>query len=117
MKSADLSLEVLRAASIVERKGLTQQMIAQATGASQSQVSRILGGRCRRRSKAFEAVCKYVHHFDHRVSIGEVRRNTELMQALASTWDGTAAHSHALAAVIRSLHGLALAPPARRATT
>ena len=86
--------------------GLSQADIAAAIGASQSQVSRVLSGSGRRRSRLFDEVCKYV--FSIRLNGEPKARLTspELDQAVAAVWDGTAEHARALALVIRSLGGL-----------
>jgi transcriptional regulator with XRE-family HTH domain len=89
--------------------GLTQEDIALALGISQSQVSRVLSGRSGKRSKLLDRICKYAFRANKGVSLQLVRETPELIEALASTWDGTPAHSAALAAVIRSLS--VLRPP------
>lgn len=91
---------------IAKARKITQKEIAEATGASQSQVSRVLSGVSRKRSKLKAEICKYVNNAAQSVSVDSVRRNDELMAALAATWDGTPKHSFALAAVIRSLRVL-----------
>ena len=94
--------------------GLTQQRIAVAVGASQSQVSRILAGVGSRRSKLFERVCKYVFSASGGASIGAPEKNAALMAALGDVWDGTPGHADALALVIRSLGALGAATPKAR---
>lgn len=98
----DFNAEALLAAQQARRTGLTQQHIARAVGASQSQVSRVLSGRSRRRSNLLDKVCKYVLTAR---STKQVRpdRSPELMEALKSVWDGTPKHAQVLALVIRSL--------------
>ena len=86
--------------------GLTQEHIAKAVLASQSQVSRILSGRAVRRSHLFDEICIYVNNAAKGVSSEVVRDNDELIDAIANVWDGTAHHARALAEVIRSLGGL-----------
>lgn len=109
MTKIDLQARALRAAQIFKSKGLTQIEIACALDASQSQVSRILNGRALRPSRLFEELCIYAENIVRKTSIDAIRSNHELVGALAETWDGTAAHSKALAAVIRSL--ALLVPP------
>lgn len=82
---------------------ITQQQIAEAIGASQSQVSRILSGSSRRHSKLFAEVCIYVENAARGISPEVVRENDVLIEALASVWDGTAHQANAIATVIRSL--------------
>lgn len=92
--------------------GLTQSDIALAVSASQSQVSRVLAGKSVGRSRLYNEICIYVNNALRGVSPEAVRENEELIEALASVWDGTAHHATALAAVIRSLGELK--PVARR---
>ena len=93
----------LRAADVCRQRGITQVQIAEAVGASQSQVSRILSGRGERQSRLLEEVCLYVERFDTGVTEDAVRGNEELLDAIRSTWNGSAAHARALSTVIRSL--------------
>lgn len=83
--------------------GMTQKQIAIAVGASQSQVSRILSGHIIRRTRLLETLCIYASSKLHFGKRPDVRRNTELMSALAEVWDGSDEHARALARVIRSL--------------
>jgi len=113
-----MSLEImqaraLQAAQLFKERGVRQSDIASALGTSQSQVSRVLAGRVCRHTKLFEEICRYADSFDGGVSVDLVRQNDELMCALAETWDGTVAHSRALAAVIRSLGVLNASKPIR----
>ena len=94
---------VLRAGKICRRCGITQTQIADALGASQSQISRILRGRGERGSRLQEEVCLYVERFEGGVTADAVRRSAELVEALRKTWDGSASHAKALSTVIRSL--------------
>lgn len=101
---SDQHAEAALAAARAREIGLTQQDIANALGASQSQVSRVLAGQSRRRSRLFDQVCKYVF------SAGRTEANNpppaELTEALQAVWDGTPEHATALALVIRSLGAL-----------
>ena len=97
---------VLRAGNICRRRRITQKQIADALGASQSQISRILRGRGERGSRLQEEVCLYVERFEGGITADTVRRSDELMDALRTTWDGSAAHAKALSTVIRSLRVL-----------
>lgn len=56
-----------------------------------------------RASRLFEEVCLFVERFEGGISADAVRGNRELIEALQATWDGSASHAKALAAVIRSL--------------
>lgn len=103
MISPDLKSRAMRAAYTCRLHGITQAEIAEAVGASQPQVSRILKAQGLRASRLFEEVCLYVEHFEGGVTDDAVRANEELIGALKMTWDGSASHAKALSAVIRSL--------------
>jgi transcriptional regulator with XRE-family HTH domain len=83
-----------------QRLGLTQDDIALALGLAQSQVSRLLAGRIKRRSRAFDDLCGYL---EKHISSGSAEIAPELREAVLETWDGTPTHAHSLAAVIRAL--------------
>ncbi len=106
MKDQVIQARVIRARDICKQRGITQQEIAHALGASQSQVSRILCSAGVKRSRLQEEVCLYVERFDVGVTAEAVRSNDELIDAIRTTWNGTAAHAKALSAVIRSLAAL-----------
>lgn len=106
--NSDLKARALRAAEIYRRHGITQGDVAVFVGASQPQVSRLLSGNPMRASRLFEEICLYAERLDGGVTTDAVRANEDLMGALAETWNGTAAHAKALAAVIRSLAVLRL---------
>lgn len=72
---------------------------------SQSQISRILSGQFRRRSKNVNLLCKYANIKFEKHKIDPMR-NRVLMDALGETWDGTDHHAKAIAKVIKSLAGL-----------
>lgn len=109
MISLNLQPRVVKAAETCRLRGITQAQIADAVGASQAQVSRILSGRGQRTSRLLEEVCLYVERFDQGVTADAVRANDELVEALKVAWDGSAAHARALSTVIRSLS--VLRPP------
>jgi hypothetical protein len=50
-----------------------------------------------------EEVCLYVERTAGGVTAEAVRNNDELIDAVRSVWNGSAAHARALAAVIRSM--------------
>lgn len=106
MSKSHNEVEVAAVLGVAKARHITQVEIAKSIGASQSQVSRVLSGTSNKRSKLFDKICNYVHSATTIVSIDSVRRNEELMAALAATWDGTPKHSEALATVIRSLRVL-----------
>lgn len=97
-------VSALRAA--VKSYGLTQAALARAVGATQGQISRVLRGKSSKRSVVLVEICKYVHTIESGVSVERVRANDELIDAISKTWDGSEAHSRALASVIRSLGAL-----------
>jgi transcriptional regulator with XRE-family HTH domain len=98
-----LKTRALHAAQICRSFGITQAEIADAVGASQSQVSRILQAKGLRASRLFEEVCLYVERFEGGVTEDAVRANEDLIEALKTTWDGSASHAKALSTVIKSL--------------
>jgi transcriptional regulator with XRE-family HTH domain len=100
----------LKAGELCREQGITQAQIAEAVGASQSQVSRILSGRGIRQSRLMEEVCLYVERFSVGVTADAVRENAELVEALQAAWDGSASHAKALSMVIRSLAVLRIKP-------
>lgn len=106
MSKSHNEVEVAAVLGVAKARHITQFEIAKSIGASQSQVSRVLSGTSNKRSKLIDKICKYVNNATAVVSIESVRRNEELMAALAATWDGTPKHSQALATVIRSLRVL-----------
>ncbi|MBI1887778.1 MAG: hypothetical protein HYS19_05325 [Nitrosomonadales bacterium] len=108
MISPDLKSRAMRAAHTCRLHGITQAEIAEAVGASQPQVSRILKAQGLRASRLFEEVCLYVERLDGGVTADAVRANEELIGALKMTWDGSASHAKALSTVIRSLAVLGL---------
>lgn len=83
--------------------GITQSEIASATGINQSQISRIFDGKVKRNSKALERISRFLEMQPHGVTSDAVKSNSELIAALAVTWDGTSTHSAALATIIRAL--------------
>jgi len=107
MSQNALQAEALAVAKRSRQLGLSQEAIAEAVGASQSQVSRVLSGRNRRRSRLFDAVCKYVNsHAAVERGPTSIMESPELVAAIESVWDGTQEHAYALASVIRSLAAL-----------
>lgn len=106
MRKSSGEADVAAVVGVAKARKITQSEIAKAIGASQSQVSRVLSGASGQRTKLLDKICKYVDRASPVVSLESVRRNEELMAALAATWDGTPKHSAALATVIRSLRVL-----------
>ena len=87
---------------------ITQEDISIGTGISQSQVSRLLSGNGKHKSKAFLEICNYVNNKKVGVSAELVKQNDELINALASVWDGSERQSTAIANIIQSLGGICL---------
>lgn len=106
---------VARAAEHAKRVGMGQVEIAKATGASQSQVSRVFSGRTSARSKLAKDICTYVLRNASKDDRAAVRSNEDLLDALAEVWDGTPAHARSLAVVIRSLALLSRPKPEQEA--
>lgn len=106
MSKEDLRALALATAQRARAAGITQEQIATAVSASQSQVSRILAGKSLRRSKLFDEICIYVNSAVQGVSPDLVRTNDELIDAIASVWDGTAQQATAIAVIIRGLGAL-----------
>lgn len=103
MIESEVKVRAANARRICAAHGIAQADIAAHVGASQSQVSRILKGEGVRASRLFEEVCLFVERLEGGISADAVRGNQELIGALQATWDGSASHAKALAAVIRSL--------------
>lgn len=103
MSSLNLESELQLARASVRSLGLRQVDIAEATGLSQSQISRILRGRRAHPSESTEAVCIYVRSKSQPVDLEDVQACTPLITALAKVWNGTSQHAVALSAVIESL--------------
>jgi transcriptional regulator with XRE-family HTH domain len=103
--STSFPLTVLpRLVGALEQLGITQSELSRQTGISQSQISRILAGRGHRASKAYQNLCIYAFSSTGQLSNGALKpMSPELQEAIASVWDGTEVHAHALSAVIRSL--------------
>lgn len=112
MHNAATVARARRAGEICREHGITQAQIADAVGASQSQVSRIFSGRGLRQSRLMEEVCLYVEQFSVGVTADAVRENAELVEAIQAVWDGSASHARALSTVIRSLAVLRAKPGA-----
>lgn len=96
----------LQLVRVAKSLGITQEDISDATGISQSQVSRVLSGQGKRKSKAFLEICNYVNNKQVGIPTDLVRQNDELINALALVWDGTPRQSTAIANIIQSLGGI-----------
>ncbi|RGE39251.1 hypothetical protein DZC30_22180 [Comamonas testosteroni] len=103
MIESEIRARAANALRVCQLHGIAQADIAAHVGASQPQVSRILKGECVRVSRLFEEVCLFVEQFDAGVTTEAVCANNDLIEALRTTWDGSASHAKALSAVIRSM--------------
>lgn len=106
MNSIDLLPTPSQLSSLAKSLGITQEDISNNTGISQSQVSRLLSGHGKRKSKSYIEICNYVNSCRNGISPELVRQNDELINALASVWDGSARQSAAIANIIQSLGGI-----------
>lgn len=95
----------MQLSSAAKSLGISQEDISKGTGISQSQISRLLSGHGKRPSKAYIEICNYVNSCRNGISPELVRQNDELINALASVWDGSARQSAAIANIIQSLGG------------
>lgn len=98
-----LAYQLAEQATLLE---ISQTEIATATGINQSQISRIFDGKVKRHSKALEKISAFLDMQPKVIPMDIVKSNNELMTALSETWDGTSAHSVALANIIRTLRAL-----------
>lgn len=103
MNYADIKATSLRIAQKAKQLNITQEDISIAIGASQSQVSRVFSGNSKRASRVYIEICNYVNKYQNGVTTEMVSKNRELLEAVASVWDGSDSQSIALASVIRSL--------------
>lgn len=103
MNYADLKATSLRIAQKAKQLNITQEEISNALDISQSQVSRIFSGNSKRASKVYIEICNYVNKYQTGVTPEMVSKNPELLEAVASVWDGSESQSNALASVIRAL--------------
>lgn len=104
----------LLAAQRAKSLGLTQESIANAVVASQSQVSRVLSGHTKRYSGLAERVCNYVNSHLQGVTRDSIAESDELMAALAAVWDGSTQQARLLANLIRAAGPLMTATESRK---
>lgn len=107
-----IQAEAIEVSRLLADAGYSQEKTATALGFSQSQVSRLLSGKFKRRTKLFEKICIFAYKLSDSGSNskGEASRQPELIAALNAVWDGSPAHAKALAVVIRSLGALSVIP-------
>ena len=106
MKTESNLFEPVLAARHAKALGITQEEIAKAVGASQSQVSRILAGKSKRQATLSEKICIYVYSNRGNISRQMVEKNSILMDAIASAWDGSTRQAEILAIMIRAAGSL-----------
>lgn len=106
MDATQTIAQCLLAAQRAKSLGLTQESISIALGASQSQVSRVLSGQTKKYAGLAERVCNYVNSHIQGVSRESIASNDDLMDALASVWDGSSQQARLLANLIRSAGAL-----------
>lgn len=102
--SNEITPSVLR--EYAKSLSMTQTELATAIGATQGQISRILSGGTKGKSKLYKKICSYVKNKQTTVTSQHVTGNAELIDALTKTWDGTDQHARAISAVILSLQHL-----------
>ena len=103
MNYANIKATSLHIAQKAKQLNITQEDISEAIGVSQSQVSRVLSGNSKRASRVYIEICNYVNKYKTGVTAEMVSKNHELLEAVASVWDGSESQSNALASVIRTL--------------
>lgn len=103
MKNEDIKSIANDVALKLKVAGVKQEQISKALSVSQSQVSRLLSGKSKRRTKLFDRLCIYANFKVRGVSVDLVRENLDLLEAIASIWDGSASQAQSIASVIKSL--------------
>lgn len=93
----DLASEI---GKFLSREGLSQSMLAQRAGVSQSAVSRAVSGSPRRSGRARRKLVEYMRQAQ------EPPELRPTLDAVAATWDGSEAHAEALARLILASGGL-----------
>ncbi len=101
----DINITAMQSELLIKVKqiGITQSQLAEALSVSQSQISRVLSGQGKRRTKLFDELCIYVNNQVQGISPDLVRENAVLLEAIASIWDGSVAQANSIATVIKSL--------------
>lgn len=93
----DLASEIR---GFLSREGLSQSILAQRAGVSQSAVSRAVSGSAMRNGRARRKLVEYMHQAQ------EPPAPRPTLDAIAATWDGSEAHAEALARLILASGGL-----------
>ncbi|MDI1310456.1 MAG: helix-turn-helix transcriptional regulator [Methylotenera sp.] len=102
MNNLEFNVLAIQAAKRARANGISQSQIAAALSVSQSQVSRVLSGVSKRHTRLVDEICIYINNM-HEITPSSVLENSEITDAIASVWDGSSGHAHAIAEVIRSL--------------
>lgn len=84
----------------------SQEQLALVMQVSQSQISRVLSGKGKRRTKLFDGLCIYMHNQIKGVTIHAVQESAEMLEAIASIWDGSTEQAQSIAVAIRGLKPL-----------
>lgn len=85
---------------LLSREGLSQSMLAQRAGVSQSAVSRAVSGSAMRNGRARRKLVEYMRQAQG------LPAPRPTLNAIAATWDGSEAHAEALAKLILASGGL-----------
>lgn len=103
MVSRELQTEARAVGALLRRMGITQEFLANRFNVSQSQISRVLGGRLKRRTHLFEQLRSYAYQMHKRETSIDLSADSEIADAVAALWDGTPNDARTVATVIRSL--------------
>lgn len=102
------------AAALLRQSGKTQQELAKELDCSQSQVSRLLGGKARRTSALVRRICTSMRNESKPRSDTHASRGRILIEdALNAVWDGSDSRADAIAAVLLSLQRFVHNPQVR----
>lgn len=77
----------------------SQNKASEISGVHQSQICRILNGKCRRISKSVIKLCEYAK-LENQDTEADPSQNPELMNALRIAWDGTTNSAKTLSRII-----------------
>lgn len=106
MNDMHIAARLLQLRELFASHGISQQDIAATLGVSQSQISRALAGKSANRSSVAKRIVAYGDSIVGKAMPARVVKQSRLIEALATVWDGTDEHAMALELVIRSLGAL-----------